>query len=287
MNQAVQRPKPMVLTRLVRLLLLACGLFYLLVCAGMAIAQRSLIYFPSVFTREQVDQMAQSALLERWTNSAGQSIGLERLSPRQPAEASVMIMYGNGSTAIGCEHYVNDIQGVAAFDIFILEYPGYEDRPGSPSEDSLFNAANEAFHTLSTNQPIYLVGESLGTGVASYLAGTCSNKIAGVVLISPFNRLTDVAQNDFPQLPVRSLLVDSFPSDEYLRYYHGKVGIMVDGRDTVVPEKFGLRLYNGYVGPKKLWEFPGGGHCDIMEPPSKFWKEIVAFWQTNPPSMRE
>jgi pimeloyl-ACP methyl ester carboxylesterase len=277
----------MVLTRLVRLLLLACGLFYLLVCAGMAIAQRSLIYFPSVFTREQVDQMAQSALLERWTNSAGQSIGLERLSPRQPAEASVMIMYGNGSTAIGCEHYVNDIQGVAAFDIFILEYPGYEDRPGSPSEDSLFNAASEAFRTLSTNQPIYLVGESLGTGVASYLAGTCSNKIAGVVLISPFNRLTDVAQNDFPQLPVRSLLVDRFPSDEYLRYYHGKVGIMVDGRDTVVPEKFGLRLYNGYVGPKKLWEFPGGGHCDIMEPPSKFWKEIVAFWQTNPPSMRE
>jgi pimeloyl-ACP methyl ester carboxylesterase len=277
----------MVLTRLVRLLLLACGLFYLLVCAGMAIAQRSLIYFPSVFTREQVDQMAQSALLERWTNSAGQSIGLERLSPRQPAEASVMIMYGNGSTAIGCEHYVNDIQGVAAFDIFILEYPGYEDRPGSPSEDSLFNAASEAFRTLSTNQPIYLVGESLGTGVASYLAGTYSNKIAGVVLISPFNRLTDVAQNDFPQLPVRSLLVDRFPSDEYLRYYHGKVGIMVDGRDTVVPEKFGLRLYNGYVGPKKLWEFPGGGHCDIMEPPSKFWKEIVAFWQTNPPSMRE
>jgi len=287
MNQAVQRPKPMVLTRLVRLLLLACGLFYLLVCAGMAIAQRSLIYFPSVFTREQVDQMAQSALLERWTNSAGQSIGLERLSPRQPAEASVMIMYGNGSTAIGCEHYVNDIQGVAAFDIFILEYPGYEDRPGSPSEDSLFNAASEAFRTLSTNQPIYLVGESLGTGVASYLAGTYSNKIAGVVLISPFNRLTDVAQNDFPQLPVRSLLVDRFPSDEYLRYYHGKVGIMVDGRDTVVPEKFGLRLYNGYVGPKKLWEFSYGRHCQIMEPPSKFWKEVVTFWQTNLPSERK
>ncbi len=50
------------------------------------------------------------------------------------------------------------------------------------------------FTLLSTNQPIYLVGESLGTGVATYLAGTYSNKIAGVILISPFNRLTDVAQ---------------------------------------------------------------------------------------------
>ena len=252
----------------------------------MAIAQRSLVYFPAVFTREQVDQMAQLARLERWTNSIGQSIGFKRLSPKQPAEGTVMIMYGNGSTAIGCEHYVNDIQSVAAFDVFILEYPGYEDRPGSPSQDSLFNAADEAFRTLSSNRPIYLVGESLGTGVASYLAGTYSNEIAGVVLISPFNRLTDVAQDHYPLLPVRLLLVDRFPSEEFLRNYHGKVGVTVDGRDTVVPEKFGLRLYHDYAGPKKLWEFPGGGHCDIMEPPSKFWKEVVEFWQASLPSKR-
>ena len=198
-----------------------------------------------------------------------------------------MIMYGNGSTAIGCEHYVNDIQGVAAFDVFILEYPGYADRPGSPSQNSLFNAADEAFRLLPANRPVYLVGESLGSGVASYLAGTYSNQIEGVVLISPFNCLTDVAQNHYPLLPVRWLLVDRFPSEEYLRSYQGKVGIMVDGRDTVVPEKFGRRLYDGYAGQKKFWEFPGGFHCDIMEPPSKFWKEVVAFWQTNAPAKSE
>jgi len=266
---------------------MSCGLLYLLVCVGMAIAQRSLVYFPSVFTREQVDRMAQSARLERWTNSAGQFIGLKRSSPRQPAEGTVVIMYGNGSTAIGCDHYANDIQGVGAFDVFILEYPGYEDRPGSPSQGSLFNAADEVFRTLPTNQPIYLVGESLGGGVASYLAGTYSNKIAGAVLISPFNRLTDVAQNHCPLLPVRLLLVDRFPSEEYLRHYQGKVGITVDGGDTVVPEKFGLRLYNGYAGPKKLWEFPYGGHCQIMGRPSEFWKEAVEFWQTNPSPVRD
>jgi len=73
------------------------------------------------------------------------------------------------------------------------------------------------------------------------------------------------------------LLLDRFPSEEFLRHYHGKVGITVDGKDTVVPEKFGLRLYHGYDGPKKLWEFPDGGHCQIKEQPSKFWKEAVAF----------
>ena len=197
-----------------------------------------------------------------------------------------MILYGNGSTATGCERYVNDIQGVAVFDIFILEYPGYEDRPGTPSQQSLFRAADEAFRRLPTNQPIYLVGESLGSGVASYLAGTYSKRITGVILISPFNRLTDVAQSHYPLLPVRLLLVDRFPSEEYLRQYHGRIGITVGARDTVVPEKFGLRLYNNFAGPKKLWEFPGGGHCEIMELPSKFWKEAVEFWQTNSPSER-
>ncbi|MGA9450040.1 MAG: alpha/beta hydrolase [Verrucomicrobiia bacterium] len=286
MNQTSQRPKRVVLSRVVWLLLLVCGSLYLLGCVVMAIAQRAFIYFPSVFTREQVDQVAYSAQLERWTNSAGQFIGLKRLSLKQPAEGTVMILYGNGSTAIGCEHYVNDIQSVAAFDVFILEYPGYEDRPGSPNQSSLFNAAKEAFDILPINQPIYLVGESLGTGVASYLAGTYPDKVAGMVLISPFHRLTDVAQNHYPLLPVRLLLVDRFASENYLRHYYGKVGVTVDGRDTIVPEKFGLRLYNGYAGPKKLWEFPGGGHCEIMEQPSKFWKEAVEFWQTNSSSQR-
>ncbi len=164
---------------------------YLLICTGCASFQRRLIYYPAIFAPEQVERMAQSAKLERWTNSAGQFIGVKRPSPKQPAEGSVMIMYGNGSTATGSAHYADEIQDVAAFDVFILEYPGYEDRPGRPSQRSLFQAADEALRLISTNRPIYLVGESLGTGVASHLAATDSNAIAGMVLISPFDSLTE------------------------------------------------------------------------------------------------
>lgn len=263
--------------------LLAVGfLVYAAICLLAAVQQRKLIYHPTVFTARQVDQMAESARLERWTNSAGQFIGLKRLSPKQPAGGTVLILYGNGNAATSCDHYANDIQSVAAFDVFILEYPGYEDRPGSPSQDSLFRAAAEGFKNLPAGKPVYLLGESLGTGVASYLAGSCSNKIAGVLLLSPFNSLTDVAQEHFPLLPVRWLLVDRFPSEKYLSRYHGQVGIAVDGRDDIVPEKFGRRLYHGYAGPKRLWEFPGGGHCQVVGQPADFWREVIAFWQANP-----
>jgi uncharacterized protein len=272
--------------RLGKFLLIFSGIIYVVVCVTIAISQRSLIYHPQVFTSAQMNQRAQSAKLERWTNSAGQSIGFQRHASKQPAEGTVLVTYGNGSTATGCAHYADDIQKVAAFDIFILEYPGYEDRAGKPTEKNLFNAATEAFQMLPTNKPIYIVGESLGSGVASYLAGTFSNKISGVILISPYARLTSVAQYQYPFLPCGLLMVDRFPSEKYLRNYHGNVGITVDGKDVVVPEKFGLRLYNGYIGPKKLWEFPNGNHCQIMEPQTNFWKEAVGFWQTSSNNFR-
>ena len=281
MSESVERRKPVMLSRLLLLLSAALVAFYLVAGAIVSLNQRWFIYVPPTFTSMHMDRLARAANLERWTNSAGQPIGMKRLSPRQPAQGSVLVLYGNGNCTVNCANYVNDIQNVAPFDVFILEYPGYEDRPGSPSQKSLFNAANEAFYLLPTNRPIYLLGESLGSGVATYLAGTYSNKIAGVVLISPFNSLTDVAQSHFPLLPVRWLLADRFPSESYLRNYRGKLGVTIDGQDTVVPKKFGLRLFDGYAGPKKLWEFPDGGHCQITEEPPKFWREVVEFWQRD------
>ena len=262
-------------------LLLVCLALYAVACIGCASGQRKLIYFPQHLTPEQVNASAQAAGLERWENPSGQAVGMKRLSPTQPAVGRVLITYGNGSWTVGCAHYADEIQALGAFDVFILEYPGYADRTGSPSQKTIFHAADEAIQLLGTNQPVYLVGESLGSGVAAYLAGTYSNRISGVILLSPFNRLTSVAQYHMPLLPVSLMLVDRFPSEDYLRNYHGPVGIMVDGRDEVVPEKFGLRLYDGYAGPKKLWSFPDGQHISIMEPPEKFWNEVLDFWRTN------
>jgi hypothetical protein len=274
MSQVTQRTKPTFRKRFMQTLLL-CAVLYLLACAGCATFQRRFIYFPPAYTSQQVDGFAQSARLERWQNSSGQSIGLKRLSPKQPAEGRILIAYGNGNCAAGCAHYADAIQEIAAFDVFILEYPGYADRPGSPSQSSLFRAADEAFQLLATNGPVYLVGESLGTGVAAYLAGIYPDKVASMVLFAPYNRLADVAQYHMRILPARWLLVERFPSEDYLRNYHGPIGMLVAGEDRVVPEKFGRRLYDGYTGPKRLWEFPQDNHVTIMEQPPELWKQIV------------
>ena len=254
---------------------------YATINIGCASCQRKMIYYPPHFTTEQVDQAAKAAGFDRWYDSSGQVMGIKRPSLRQPVVGSVLITYGNASWSVGCTHYADEIQQLAALDVFVLEYPGYANRAGSPSQKTIFQAADMALNTLGTNRPVYLVGESLGSGVASYLAGTHPNQIAGVILLSPFNSMTSVAQYHMPVLPVGLFLVDRYPSQDYLRSYQGPVAIMVDGQDRVVPEKFGRQLYDRYTGPKQLWCFPDGNHIAIMESPKKFWSEVLDFWRAN------
>lgn len=260
---------------------LLCTVLYLMLCIGFASLQRKLIYFPPKCNPAEVEQYAASHNLERWRNSAGEPIGWKRHSPVQPAQGQVLVMHGNGGCAFQCAHYADALQQAAPLDVFIVEYPGYENRPGSPSETGLDAAAEEAFALLATNRPIYLLGESLGTGVATYLAGKHSSEVAGVVLLAPYDRLSAVGQAHFPFLPVTLILRDGFSSDQYLRAYHGLVAILVADGDTVVPERFGRRLYDSYAGPKRLWEFPGGNHGTVMTQPSEIWRQIIDFWKSH------
>ena len=104
---------------------------------------------------------------------------------------------------------------------------------------------------------------------------------AGVVLLAPYNHLSAVGQAHIWILPVALLLCDKFPSDEYLHAYHGPVAILVSGKDWVVPERFGRRLYDSYNGPRRLWEFPKGNHRTVMVQPPEIWRQIIDFWRST------
>ena len=262
-------------------MILLFAILYLLIVAAVYCFQRRLLYFPAHIPNSTAALVAKNCGFEPWQNSIGEIIGWKYISKNPGPRNSVLITHGNAGCAIHRIDLALALNQAGTFDANILEYPGYGDRAGSPSKTSILDAADEAILLLEKNGPIYLIGESLGTGVASYLAGEHPKAVAGVLLIAPYHNLAEVAQFHFRVLPAKWILKDNFTSAEYLRDYHGPVAIMLAGQDVVVPNQFGRRLFDSYKGPKKLWEFPEAGHDTLSSQPAAWWQELVRFWK-NP-----
>ena len=258
---------------------------YLCIYAGLALLvtlfQRRLIYHPTVMGAEAAETRAREEGLERWSDAAGKPIGWRRLAKGGTPVGSVLITHGNGGCAVHRGHYAEALQAVMAVDVFLLEYPGYGDRPGSPGERGIFAAAEAAFGLLPANTRVFLLGESLGSGAAAHLAGRFPERVAGMLLIAPFDRLGSVAQRQMPIFPTRWMLRDRFDNAAALKRYDGRLAVWLAPEDEVVAAKFGRRLFEGYTGPKRVWEMPATGHNELPFQPKEVWEEVAEFWERH------
>ncbi len=255
---------------------------YVIVLLAVFLFQRRLLYFPSRAPLAELTQRARSVSLDPWTNAAGQTIGWVRRAPRSPSAGLVLVVHGNGGHAVHRAAYADALQRAANVEVRILEYPGYGARDGESTERSLCAAADEAMAVLGESNRVYVVGESLGTGVACYLAGAYTNRVAGVLLVAPYDRLFRVAQSHYPFLPAGLIMHDRFDSADRLQNYSGPLYVWLGGSDIVVPTQFGRSLYDGYHGPKRLHETPGAGHEDVWKEPGEWWKEAAGFLGIKP-----
>lgn len=222
---------------------------------------RSLVFFPH---REATDALATTAAaagLEPWINRAGERIGWRTSDGND--QAPLVILHGNAGHALHRKWLASQVAGAdpsARWQIHILEYPGYADRAGTPSESALLAAAREGLATLSA--PALLLGESIGTGVATRLAAIESERVRGLVLLTPFDSLVEVGRHHYPFLPVGWLLTERFDSVAALRQYQGPVAFLIAEQDEVTPASGGRRLAASYGGPKREWVVRGARHND-------------------------
>lgn len=230
------------------LLLVLAGL-YCLILLGCAMSQRSMLYYPSHHTN--------SGDLSRWVHE-GRNIGFAREVPN-PKNVWLML-HGNAGQASDRTYALPCFSEEDS--VFILEYPGYGARPGSPSKEAFNAAAAEGYLALRARFPSHAVciaGESIGSGAACSLATqpTPPNKIA---LVVPFDTLANVARGHFPYLPVGMLLKDKWDNMAALATYRGPVEIFAAENDTIIPAEHAKRLAASV--PQAKFHLIRGGHND-------------------------
>ena len=115
------------------------------------------------------------------------------------------------------------------------------------------------------------MGRSLGSGIAVYLAQ--NRPVNGVILVTPFDSLTSVAQEKFPYLPIFLLL--RHPFDSLTRAPSIKVPLLalVAGEDEIIPPHHAKRLVDKWGGPHTLKILAGAGHNTIDSNPD-YWPSI-------------
>jgi pimeloyl-ACP methyl ester carboxylesterase len=263
--------------RLLGVALTVLAALYAAVCLLAFAFQRRLLYFP-----ERYDERAGLDAAERmgvlpWRDAQGALVGWRTPALGRP-RARLLVLHGNGGSALDRVGYAAALLPLGV-EVWLLEYPGYGPRHGEPSLQTLSAAAADAARALAAKgpEPVLLLGESLGSGVAGRAVALAPEAIRGVILVTPYARMAEVGRIHYPWLP-SFLLRDRYAPADDLAGFTGPVAVLVAGRDEVVTATLGRRLLEAMRGPKRLWVQEQATHNGLdLGPGEPMWPELVDF----------
>lgn len=251
------------------------GIGYLLLVIAVFTGQRKLLYVPDQFRPAQAQLEHDIAY---WPNQTDY-LGFISEPDTPKVQGTILLFHGNAGAAY---HRLGYARALAArgYRVILVEYPGYGGRVGQLTEASLVADALVVIQQAATqfdDAPLYLWGESMGNGIVAAAVAQTTVPIKGLVLFTPWDSLTALAQTHYGYLPVRWMLLDKYDSVANLQPYQGNVAVLIGGQDQVIPPKHGQHLYDSLTTNKRLWLFAEAGHGLPTAPDLPWWDEVLAF----------
>lgn len=268
---------------------MVAGVFaaYLVVVTLLWWKQDALLYFPerdyvalperSGLRHEDVRLVtADGAHIHGWFLPAGDGRGKEERS--RPARASVLYFHGNGGNVSNSLFFLGELHD-AGFETLAVEYHGYADSEGRPSEANLYRDADAAWEWMTKvhgveGTRVVVWGHSLGTGVATYLAER--QRPGALVLESPFTSVPDVGAAAYRWLPVHVLASSVFPNRARVARIECPVLVAHSPTDEVIPYAMGKAVFAAAREPKRFLELRGG-HNDGFDATPGVWDAVDEF----------
>ncbi|XP_078133215.1 lysophosphatidylserine lipase ABHD12-like [Sander vitreus] len=180
-------------------------------------------------------------------------------------------LHGNGATR-AMNHRVElvKILSAAGYHVLSLDYRGFGDSTGEPSEAGMTSDALYLYHWVkkqSRGGPVCLWGHSLGTGVATNTAVKVQEHgsvVDALILEAPFTTIGEVVANHpvtkmYMFLPGFESLLWSileknnivFANDKNLKTLTSPILVLHSKDDDIVPYNMGLKLYQISLQTKK------------------------------------
>jgi hypothetical protein len=243
---------------------------YLLCILFMYLRQESFIFLPPKARHDghgydnvvdyRLDQ--KTALLRGW------------LVNPQLVREKLLIYYGGNAEDIFLN--IEEFRDIKAASLFVA-YRGYGPSSGAPGEAELFADSLAVIDDIISRyspKKIFLIGRSLGSGVACYAAA--NKEIQGAILITPYDSIENIARFNYPWLPVSLFLKHRFNSIHYLGRIACPLLVIHGGRDKVVPTERTENFINHIAGEKEIVFIEQADHGSIDMYP-EYWTAILRF----------
>ena len=221
--------------------------------------QDRLIYHPSSdIYQTPTDQGMESD--EVWLDTKdGEQIHGWFVHAEQPV-GTLLFFHGNAGNIADRVPSIEQFHSLE-MNVFIIDYRGYGQSSGTPSEQGLYSDARAAWNYLTEERDIpffeiVVFGRSLGGAIAAMLAD--EYRPAALILESSFTSLMDMGADVYPWLPVRWLLREEYNTIERVERLELPTLVAHSPSDEVVPYRQGEQLFNAANQPKEWLEMQGG-----------------------------
>jgi hypothetical protein len=245
------------------LLLAALAASYLFFSAILYFKQRQLLYFPTPAAQEEASTLSfpvDGLVLRGWAINPGQA-------------KAVLYFGGNGEAVERNAEFFRT--AVPTRTVYLIPYRGYSGNPGTPTEADLYADALKIFDQVHRSHPdVALMGRSLGSGVATYVAS--HRPAERLVLVTPYDSIERLAQAHYPWLPVGLLLEDKYESWRRVPTITIPSLIVIAGKDEIIPRTHSDSLLTGFKRKPDVLVVDDAGHNDVSMFP-EYARRVGAF----------
>jgi len=257
--------------------LLSAAVVYAAILVLVFVFQARLVYFPQA---ERVMVATPLALGATYEDVELQAADGTRLHgwwiPVRSARGAVLLFHGNAGNISHRLDYVAMFARLG-YATLMIDYRGYGQSAGTPDEPGTYQDAEAAWRHLVeargvTPRDIVIVGESLGGGVATWLAAQHAPR--ALILASTFTSVPELGAQVYPWLPVRLLSRIRYGNLERIGSIDAPILIAHSRDDDVIPYAHGAALFAA-AGPRATLLVLNGGHNEGMLYSRAEWGDTV------------
>ena len=219
--------------KVIKSILLIFVSIYLIIGIFLFIMQEKFLYFPT--------QKTEYTYKEEVFANDKETISTTVLNVGQDKA----IIYFGGNAENVDNNIVSFSEIFKDYTVYLVKYRGYGKSTGQPTEKGLYSDALHIYDSIKSKYlNISIIGRSLGTGIATYLAAKrTTHKLA---LVTPFDSIESIVQKLFPIYPMSLLLKNKYKSIDRVNKIKSQTLILMAENDQVINKEHTENLANKF-----------------------------------------